>query len=197
MAAHAMALTAEEAALVHEYVNGDRDRAATQFVRQYQRFVYGVALRHLDGNHDDACDVAQETFIRALRHLPRFKGESSLQTWLYRITVNTCLSFRRRWYRHARLEDVVESHDDIPSSLPAPDRQLEDREFLDRFNAMLAKLPPKQRETFYLRYVEELSYEEISEILGISVSGLKANYFHAVRKIAAMLGRPILPSQKR
>ena len=197
MTAHAMALSAEEAALINEYVHGDRERAATQFVRHYQRFVYGIALRHLDGNHDDACDVAQETFIRALRHLDRFKGESSIQTWLYRITVNTCLSFRRRWRRHQRLSDVVESDDELPSTIPMPDRQLEDHEFVERLHAMLSKIPPKQRETFYLRYVEGLSYEEISSILGVSVSGLKANYFHAVRKIAALLGRPIPPGEKR
>jgi RNA polymerase sigma-70 factor (ECF subfamily) len=197
MAAQAMALSADEAALINEYVHGDRERAATQFVRQYQRFVYGIALRHLDGNHDDACDVAQETFIRALRYLHRFNGESSIQTWLYRITVNTCLSFRRRWSRWARLDDVVECDDEIPSSFPAPDRHIEDQEFLERFTRMLSKLPPKQRETFYLRYVEGLSYEEISEMLGVSVSGLKANYYHAVRKIAAMLGRPISPGERR
>jgi RNA polymerase sigma-70 factor (ECF subfamily) len=197
MASHAMALTAEEAALIRELADGDRERAATEFVRTYQRFVYSVALRHVEGNHDDAADVAQETFIRALRALPRFKGESSIQTWLYRITVNTCRSFRRRWKRFVSLSEVVETDDDLASHLPTPDRQLEDDEFIERFHAMLAKLPPKQRETFYLRYVEGLSYEEISDILGTSVSGLKANYYHAVRRIAEMLGRPIPKGAKR
>lgn len=188
-----MALSADEAALISEYVNGNRERAATEFVRQYQRFVYSVALRHLDGNHDDACDAAQETFIKALEHLPHFKGESSIQTWLYRITVNTCHSLRRRWKRFVPLSSAVEDFEDIPSRLPSPDRTVEDEEFLDRFMAMLSQLPPRQRETFYLRYVEGLSYEEISNMLGVSVSGLKANYYHAVRKLAAMLGRPLPP----
>lgn len=192
-----MALSAEETALLQEYLIGDRERAASRFVRQYQRYVYGIALRHLDGNHDDAADVVQETLIRALRGLPRFKGESSIATWLYRITVNTCLSFRRRWKQFVPLDDVLGDEQELISSIPQPDREIEDAEFLERFNAMLAALPPKQRETFYLRYIEGLSYEEISAILGVSVSGLKANYYHAVRKIAAMLGRPIPKGAKR
>lgn len=197
MAARVMALTADESALVEEFLHGDRERAASQFVRRYQRFVYGIALRYLDGDRDDADDVAQETFIRAFRALHRFKGDGSLKTWLYRITVNTCISFRRKWKKFVRLEDVLESVEDVRSSLPTPDRDLEDADFLERFQAMLSKLPPKQRETFYLRYVEGLSYEEISAILGISVSGLKANYHHAVRKLAEMLGRPIPKGDKR
>lgn len=192
-----MPLSAEEATLVQEYLAGDRERAATQFVRQYQRYVYSIALRHLDGNHDDASDVAQESLIRALRGLSRFKGESSILTWLYRITVNTCLSFRRRWKQFVPLDEVLGEEQELTSNIPQPDREIEDAEFLEYFNAMLAKLPPKQRETFYLRYIEGLSYEEISAILGISVSGLKANYYHAVRKIASMLGRPIPKGAKR
>ncbi|MCX7929222.1 MAG: RNA polymerase sigma factor [Chlorobi bacterium] len=197
MASHAMALTAEETALLRELTDGDRERAASRFIRTYQRFVYGIALRHLDGNRDDAADVAQETFIRALQALPRFKGESSIQTWLYRITVNTCLSYRKRWKRFVPLDGCVESGEELPSTLPLPDRELEDREFIDFFHGILAKLPPKQRETFYLRYVEGLSYEEIADILGTSVSGLKANYYHAIRKIAALLGRPISNGAQR
>ncbi len=191
MAARVMALAADESALIEEFLHGDRERAASQFVRRYQRFVYGIALRYLDGDRSDADDVAQETFIRAFQALHRFKGDSSLQTWLYRITVNTCISFRRKWKKFVRLEDVLESVEDLRSSLPTPDREVEDADFLERFHGMLNKLPPKQRETFYLRYVEGLSYEEISTMLGVSVSGLKANYYHAVRKLAEMLGRPI------
>ncbi|MCS7302620.1 MAG: RNA polymerase sigma factor [Candidatus Kapabacteria bacterium] len=189
---HAMALSNEDAALVEDYLHGNREQAAARFVQQYQRFVYGVALRHLGGNHQDAQDVAQETFIRAFRSLHRFKGESSLQTWLYRIAVNTCLSYRRRWRRWIRLDSIVETADELVSSLPLPDREVEDGEFLDSFLRLLEQLPPKQRETFYLRYVEGLSYEEISRMLGVSVSGLKANYHHAIRKLATMLGA--LPS---
>jgi len=197
MAARAMALSVDESTLVEEFLHGNRERAATQFVRRYQRFVYSIALRHLDGDHEDACDVAQETFIRAFRALPRFNGDSSIQTWLYRITVNTCISFRRKWKKFVRLEEVLENAEELASQLPTPDRQVEDAEFLERFEAMLSKLPPKQRETFYLRYVEGLSYEEISTILGTSVSGLKANYYHAIRKLADMLGHPIPNGGKR
>ncbi len=197
MAAHAMALSEDESALVEEFLHGNRERAATQFVRRYQRFVYSVALRHLDGDHEDASDVAQETFIRAFRALPQFNGDSSIQTWLYRITVNSCISFRRKWKKFVRLDDILENAEELLSQLPTPDRQLEDTEFLERFEAMLWKLPPKQRETFYLRYVEGLSYEEISMILGTSVSGLKANYYHATRKLADMLGQTTPEGGKR
>jgi RNA polymerase sigma factor (sigma-70 family) len=182
-----MALSIEEEELVSEVISGESQTAVTMFVRKYQRFVYSVALRHLNNSYDDADDASQEVFIRAIRSLKNFKGDSSLQTWLFRITVNVCSTMRKKkrlvsWFTNDDGEPM-----EIPDENPTPERELMDKNFSQEIQRLLMKLPDKQRETFCLRYYDELSYEEISEILGTSIGGLKANYFQAVKKLAQLL----------
>ena len=171
--------------IIREYVDGNRERAATEFVRRHQQFVYSTALRYLK-SPDDADDAAQETFIRALKHLGSFRGDSSINTWLYRITVNVCTNMQRK--KKVReflgLDEVEATH---ATQDYTPEQIAENEDFQRKFQKILAKLPEKQRETFALRYFDELSYEEISTMLGTSVGGLKANYFQAVQKIAKLL----------
>lgn len=187
MGTFSLALPYDDTVLIEEYINGNREIAATQFVRKHQRFVYSLALRQLNNAHDDADDAAQEVFIRALKALPSFKGESSITTWLYRITVNVCSTMRRKkkflaWFKNEDGEEM-----EVESDIATPERQMMDKDFSDKFYQILATLPDKQRETFCLRYFDELSYEEISEILGTSIGGLKANYFQAIQKLAKIL----------
>lgn len=172
--------------IIQEYCSGDSNRAATLFVRKHQKFVYSAALRYLR-SHDDADDAAQEVFIRALKNLKNFRGDSSIQTWLYRITLNVCTSIARK-----RKFVSFFTHDDgseieLESDSATPQQQFENKDFEKHFEKMLRQLPEKQRETFALRYFDELSYEEISKMLGTSVGGLKANYFQAVQKLAKLL----------
>ena len=75
--------------ILREYKSGDTERAVTFFVRKYQRFVYSIALRYTK-NNEDAQDIAQDVFVKAINSLKSFRGEASLKTWLYRITVNAC-----------------------------------------------------------------------------------------------------------
>ena len=84
-----------ETDIVKEYQATKSERSATAFVRMYQQFVFATALRFTQ-NYDDADDVAQEVFIKALNNLSSFKGDSSIKTWLYRITTNLCLNFKRK-----------------------------------------------------------------------------------------------------
>lgn len=194
-----LAVPSDDTAILHEYVHGDRDAAVTTFVRQHQRFVFSVALRQLDNDYDDAQDASQEVFIRAVRSLESFKGESTLQTWLYRITVNVCHSMRRKerlrsWFVR---NDGDHEPPDMADTAPDPEQQLLDKAFNDRFLDMVQELPEKQRETFCLRYVDGLSYEEMSRMLGTSVGGLKANYFHAVKKLAVLIERSGMENERR
>lgn len=178
----------DEFSLVREYINGDSERAAGAFVRRYKSFVYSTALRHLK-SRDDADDAAQEVFIRALKNLAGFKGDSSIQTWLYRITMNVCANMRRkkRLLSFFTFGEDGEDREIEDQSAVNPYESVENSDFMKHFNRMLNDLPEKQRETFVLRYFHELSYEEISVVLGTSVGGLKANYFHAVKKLGEML----------
>ena len=191
MGAKALALY-EEDELVDEIVYHNNDRAVNQFVRTYQSFVIHTALRYLK-DYDDADDVAQEVFIKALNSLPKFKKQSSLKTWLYRITVNMCQNELRKkkfvsFFSFGNNNDENDdNYFDVSSNEPKPDSVLEFKETEAIFVKAYNKLPEKQRETFILRYFEEMPYEEISKLLGTSVVGLKANYFQAIKKITEEL----------
>jgi len=176
-----------EAEILQALRAGERDRAITTLVRRYQRFVYSIALRQM--NHvEDAQDITQEVLLRAARFIDGFGQQSSLQTWLYRITINQCRSeFRRRRIKSFFGIGNDEDQIDVASSGPLPSQHAEGRDFDDYMQRVLAKLPPKQRETFCLRFYDELSYEQISAITGTSQGALKANYHWAVKKIAEHL----------
>jgi len=177
--------------IIDEYCQSKSDRAATAFVRKHQKYVYSIALRYLK-NHFDADDVAQETFIKALGSLSSFKGTSNIKTWLYRITVNMCQNHLRKSKIFSLFSDSAEENFfEIPSGEINAQEQIEKAEFSNKLMKAISTLPEKQRETFALRYFDELSYNEISEILGTSVGGLKANYFQAVKKITEIMKREV------
>ncbi len=167
--------------------NGDVNRAATLFVRKYQKYVYSIALRYLK-NEQDAEDAAQETFIRAIRYIHSFRRDSSLSTWLYTITHSICstMSRKKKIQRFFGFDSEV-SLEELMIEESTTDMILQNEDFEKEFQKILQKLPVKQRETFALRYFDDLTYDEISKILGTSVGGLKANYFQAVKKLSVLL----------
>jgi len=183
-----MALILEtDSEILEAYRAGQQDRALTAFVRSHQRFVYSVAFRQLS-HVEDSQDAAQEVFLRASQKLGEFKGESTLQTWLYRITINVCLNMRRK-RRFLSFFSIGEGEGerDVAAKQHATDSHAQQSEFDAFFNSVLETVPPKQRETFCMRYYDELLYEEISAITGTSEGALKANYHWAVKKIAAAI----------
>jgi RNA polymerase sigma factor (sigma-70 family) len=133
-------------------------------------------------DHAGADDVTQDVFCKAYEALKEFRGESSLYTWLYRITVNIALnSLRRQKVREFfRIDEMFDLED---TTAVAPDAAMEKNEERALIEQAIGALPEKQKAVFILRYYEELPYEEISQILHTSVGGLKANFFHAVKKI--------------
>lgn len=172
---------------VREYVETKSERAANEFVRNYRKFVYATALRYT-GDYDDADDIAQEVFIRALNGLSNFNGKSSIKSWLYRITINLSFNFNRKKKLRNFFSLSTFNHEvDFPDIASSPDKVLANKEYETYLLKMLSKLPEKQRETFALRYFDELSYEEISNMLGTSVGGLKANYHQAVKKLSLFI----------
>lgn len=175
--------------IIDEYVEHGNNQAANAFIRKYQKFVFSTALRYLK-NSTDADDATQEVFIKALRNLKSFRKESSVNTWLYRITSNVCKNVlrKRKVMSIFSYSDETTDFYDIKSDIISADKQIENKELETSFLKALDTLPKKQRETFALRYFEELPYEEISQILGTSVGGLKSNYFQATKKLAKLLG---------
>ena len=135
-------------------------------VRRHQGRVYRVALRLL-GSDADAQDAAQETFMRAWRGLGRFRGESAVSTWLYRIVTNRCLNViaARRPAESLDLE--------LPSVGSDPAEITEQRERFMAVARRVASLVPEQRAAVVLRDFEGLSYEDVAEVLGVSVAAVK------------------------
>jgi RNA polymerase sigma factor (sigma-70 family) len=166
--------------LVEEVRNGNR-QAFTELMRRYQQRVYWTA-RRIVGSHADADDIAQETFIKAYLGLGEFRGESGFFTWLYRIAVNLSLNAVRKQQimGYLRQSELVER---LFPSQEDPSQELEHEETELLLRQAIARLPEKQKAVFVLRYYDEMPYEEISKILKTSVGGLKANYFHALKKV--------------
>lgn len=155
-----------------------------KMVAQYTQPLYWQ-IRRLVLSHDDANDILQNTFLKAWQNIGLFRGEAKLSTWLYRIALNECLTFLNKEKARASV-----SLDDPEASVVDTlegDAYFTGDEIQRRFQAALATLPAKQRMVFNLRYYDELTYTEISEIMGSSVGALKADYHHAAKKIKAFL----------
>jgi RNA polymerase sigma-70 factor (ECF subfamily) len=153
-------------------------------VERHRRPVYQLCYRFV-GNHEDASDLSQDVFLRAYRGLRKFRGQSSLATWLYRIGVNVCLN--KVAVKTPPSEPIDDRpHVDTRSESPA-ERVLRD-ERARRVRAAVAKLPRKQRATLILRMYHEMSHQEIAEIVGSSVGAVKANVFHALQNLKKLIG---------
>jgi RNA polymerase sigma-70 factor (ECF subfamily) len=172
--------------LVQEVRNGNR-RAFTELMRRHQKRIYWVA-RRIVGGHADADDVVQETFVRAYLGLGDFREESSFFTWLYRIAVNMSLNAVRKqqFVRYLRQSEIFGR---LLPSRENPGDELEQKETRSLLERAVASLPEKQKAVFIMRYYDEMPYEEISRILKTSVGGLKANYFHALKKVQEFIKR--------
>ncbi|MBI3580170.1 MAG: RNA polymerase sigma factor [Ignavibacteriales bacterium] len=172
--------------LVRLFQQGE-ESAFNHLVLRYQEKIYWVARRFIN-EHDGADDVTQEVFVKAYESLKEFRSESSFYTWLYRITVNIALNVLRRnkVKEFFRIDELFDP-EDVESG--APDELLERQEERTLIERAIATLPDKQKAVFLLRYYEEMPYEEIAKVLKTSVGGLKANYFHAVKKIEEYLKR--------
>ncbi len=160
-------MSVEDRALVARASEGDVE-AFTKLVRAHSSLVYRVALRML--GDEDAQDASQEVWIRVWRNIKSFRGESAFSTWLYRITVNTCLSTRQR---EARREEREYSGDEMPY-LPEPSGGDADPEAAalsterrDEIQAALRHVRAEHRAALVLRHMEGLSYSEIAEVLEV------------------------------
>lgn len=168
-----------DAAYVQRILNGDAD-AFTRLVDRYYERCARFAVRML-GSRDDAEDALQATFLRAYRSLGRYQERDRFSAWLYRILVNQCRSVASRRSQRERVFVREEA-----ALLNAADRRPvwtgEDEELVQR---ILAELDPLLREAFVLKYVEELSYEEMSAATGVGVSALKMRVKRACDRLRA------------
>ena len=175
----------EEQEFIQELLNPKTQNQAFQkLLKEYQKPLYNH-VRNILLNHDDTDDVLQNTFVKVFQNLNKFKGESKLFSWMYRIATNEALTFLNH---KAKLGGV--SSETLQSkaidNLKA-DIYFDGNEIQIKLQKAIIQLPEKQQLVFKMKYFEELKYEEISEILGTSVGALKASYHHAVKKIEAFV----------
>jgi RNA polymerase sigma-70 factor (ECF subfamily) len=161
-----------------------QNEAFRRLVREYQRPLYNH-IRTIVLNHDDTDDVLQNTFVKVFQNLKKFKGDSKLFSWMYRIATNESITFINQRAKKSGISSE-EIKDKMINSLQA-DVDYDGDEIQLKLQKAMAILPEKQQLVFKMKYFQELKYEEISEILGTSVGGLKASYFHAVKKIEDFL----------
>jgi RNA polymerase sigma factor (sigma-70 family) len=168
--------------LLELYRTGKAEQIFNEMVRRYHSRIYWVARRMVK-SHEDADDIAQEVFVRAHAALKDFRGEANIYTWLYRIAVNLSINHLRK-QKVRKLVDISD-YLNFLSKDADQDRTVMRDENVSLIERAIQTLPEKQRAVFIMRYYDEMPYEQISSILGTSVGGLKANFHHAVKKIAA------------
>lgn len=175
----------EDAVILEKFADERfKEEAFKLLLNKYQQKIYWH-VRRLVVNHDDADDLVQDSFIKVWKNLSTFRNDAQLYTWIYRIATNECLTFlnKKKQQNNVPLEEVSP---ELAMSLKEGSYFNGNQAELKLQQALLT-LPEKQRLVFNMKYFDDLKYEEISEILGTSVGGLKASFHHAVKKIEQFL----------
>lgn len=175
----------DEKEFIQELLNPKtQNKAFERLLKDFQKPLYNH-IRNIVLNHDDADDVLQNTFIKVFRYLDKFKGDSKLFSWIYRIATNEALTFLSQKAKKNGISSEALQNKTI-DNLKA-DEYFDGNDIQIKLQKAIVLLPEKQQLVFKMKYFEELKYEEISEILGTSVGALKASYHHAVKKIEAFV----------
>ena len=152
-------------------------------VEQYKDVVYSIALKILK-NHDDAEELAQESFIKAYKSIQTFKGKSKFSSWLYRITYNSCISHvRKKKHEFTSIDDIQIKDEEDNFSFESVTSESR-KELLEK---VLKLLPEDDYMLILLYYYEDMSVDEIKEVVDISVSNIKVKLFRARKKLYSIL----------
>ena len=171
----------DEIALVEELQNiQTKEKAFRILIKEYKERLYWH-IRKIVISHDDADDVLQNTFIKVFKGIDNFKQDSKLYSWMYRIATNESITFINKRTRERNI-DITEMKQKLVSNLQS-DKWFSGNDIELILQEAVATLPEKQQLVFNMKYFDHMKYQEISEILGTTVGGLKASYFHAVKKI--------------
>ncbi len=182
----------DEQKLVQRARKGDLE-AYNELVRRYQERIYATVY-HMTANHEDASDLAQESFIKAFQALRSFKGDSSFFTWVYRIAVNKTINFLKQRKNRTILSlddvDLNTEHDpDLVAliSQKTPRRDLNLAELQEKLNAAMQKLSEDHRLVIVLHDIQGLSHEEISKIMDCNIGTVRSRLFYARQQMQGYL----------
>ena len=189
----------DETVLVQRARRGDLE-AYDELVQRYQERIYATVY-HMTSNHEDANDLAQESFIKAFQALKSFKGGSSFYTWLYRIAVNKTINFlkQRKNRIHMSLNDLdfnAEHDPDLVALISdkTPRREAGLTELQEKLNTALMKLSEPHRLVVILHDVQGLSHEEIAKVMGCNIGTVRSRLFYARQQLQAWLSEYLKPT---
>ena len=194
--ASGMTVKEQDLLLVDRFLAGD-EGAFQELVERYQSKVYGIAFGYCR-NRDDALDRTQEAFVKVYRNLKNFQKSSSFYTWLYRVTSNVCLDYLRKAKRHRRHLDNDDTREHgggsgdehevaYSRSGASPAKILGNKELGEKLTQAIDELSESHREIIVLREIEGLSYEELSEILGVPKGTVMSRLHHARTNLKKVL----------
>src|ERR1043166_7513208 len=182
----------EDIMLVKRSRNGDM-AAYDDLIRRYQERIYAT-IYHMTANHEDANDLAQETFIKGFQALKSFKGGSSFYTWVYRIAVNKTINFLKQRKNRAQisLDDIDFNAEHDPDlialiSEKTPRREINLAELQEKLNVAMQKLSEPHRLVVTLHDVQGLSHEEIARIMHCNIGTVRSRLFYARQQLQAQL----------
>lgn len=157
---------------------GQKEKGFSLLVKKYEKQIYWH-VRHMVVVHEDADDLVQDIFLKIWKNLKKFKGNSDLYTWIYRIATNETLSYidKKKKKYFSSIEENFEALSDTHTD------SMSGEEIQQRLQKAMISLPPQQRTVFELKYFQEMKYEDMSKILKVTSGALKASYHHAVKKI--------------
>jgi len=174
--------------------------AYDELVKRYQQRIYAT-IYHMTANHEDANDLAQESFIKAFQALPSFKGGSTFYTWLYRIAVNKTINFlkQRKNRQHMSLNDLdfnAERDPDLMALISdkTPVREVGLSELQQKLNAALLKLSEPHRMVVVLHDVQGVSHDEIAEMMDCNIGTVRSRLFYARQQLQGFLAEYINPA---
>jgi RNA polymerase sigma factor (sigma-70 family) len=170
--------------IIRRAIEGDQ-RSCAEIVQRYRPQIFNLIVRMVR-TREEAEDLVQETFIKAFHSLPSFNAEYAFSTWLYKIAVNNCIDyFRKKRLKTTSIDTPIAAKDgDLTREFPdeqakGPDSGLIEEEHKNYIQAAIDSLPVKYREAIVLRHVNDKSYEEISEELGVPIGTVKVRIFRA------------------
>ena len=176
-----------DTSLIERSLNGDNS-AFRELVEKHKKNVYYLAY-DLTRNKEDAEDISQEVFIKAYRSLEKFRGDAKLSSWLYRITVNTYLSMKKRKsYTAMKTNEDIENFVNTKAEMEhagnvSPERETESGFIKKNIDKALQKLSDRERTIFIMRNYNEMSFDEIVEVLKIQPSTVRSANFKALKKL--------------
>jgi RNA polymerase sigma-70 factor (ECF subfamily) len=186
----------DEARLVALLKAGD-ETAFRLLIRKYQSKLYSIAYG-ITLDREESLDVVQDVFLKVYQKIHSFRGESSLSTWLHRITVNMCLNWKRRWMRrfkwhHQPLErEEGGAYSELGTTETLPGKLYEQKELKEILWEQLKDLPEEARAVFVLKEIEGLSYDEIAKTLRIKTGTVSSRLFYARKKLRKGLKKVLL-----